>query len=40
MTIPDILVIAISVVAIGGLYVVGRCSRNARRKDSAKKDNQ
>jgi len=40
MTIPDILLIAFSSVAIGGLYLVGRYSKNAGHEDSAKKDNQ
>lgn len=40
MTISDILLIAFSVITIGGLYLVGRCSRKARREDAVEKDNK
>lgn len=36
MTIPDILLIVFSLVAIGGLYSVGRCSKKARRENADK----
>lgn len=38
MTISDILLIAFSLIAIGGLYLVGRYSRKVQRENAAKKD--
>jgi len=38
MTIADLMLIAVSVIFIGGVYLAGRCSRNARRDSSACKE--